>query len=255
MRWKKYWAPPNTSATFTCRACWWRAPAQHPAARPHRHIGRLARGSKVPGVRAAITGEDFVNHGRFGFPVRGYVHAGVSSACAMSATPSPPSRLRTKPAAGRAGRHHAGTGTVAGRVRPGGRPGAGSPHGGRDAPGTRPICRAATCSTSTSCARASSMRAWRLASDHAGRRLHHHAPGARLHRNRRRGGRTRAGQGKRRDGLCQLPESLPGPRQPGADPRTGSRRCARHPAAGRRRVWRQGRPDVPDVARWPSWPC
>jgi CO/xanthine dehydrogenase Mo-binding subunit len=39
---------------------------------PHARIIRIdiARALKVPGVQAVITGEDFVNHGRFGYPVQ-----------------------------------------------------------------------------------------------------------------------------------------------------------------------------------------
>ncbi len=79
----------------------------------------------------------------------------------------------------------------------------------------------------------------------AGRALQHGAPGARLHRDRSCAGRALARR-HRRHGLLAEPEPVQRPQQPvpGAGARRGKR--ARDPAAGRRRVRRQGRPDLPD---------
>ena len=160
---------------------------------PHARIVRLdvTPALQVPGVLAAITCEDFVDHGRFGFPVQDmYMLAHERVRYVGDAIAAVAAETEEALAAGLAAIDR-GAGAAAGRLRPGRGACSRTRRSSASSPGMRRTRPVATCWSTTSCARGDPDAAAVLRRD-AGRALQHRAPGARLHRDRGRARRPLA---------------------------------------------------------------
>ena len=210
---------------------------------PHARIKKLdvRPALAVPGVCAVITSEDYFEHGLYGFPVKDKYMLAYQKVRLRRRSDR---RGRRGDARGGAEGHrgdHLRAGAAARPVRPGAQPRA------RRAAGRPGPARRQASQLPGQADRPQRRLPGRMGGlpGPAGRALFGRAAGARVHRARGRAGHPDArGRGDR---LRAEPEPLRQPVEPVAGARPAVQPGPHHPAARRRFLRRQGRPDLRDV--------